>query len=83
MRPRTVAMDILDVLAKVDRATTRKLAEDANCDVSSVSRALPLLLDRRLVEEAGPLPIEAGPPGRRRLLCIPPMTYRLHRRLRT
>ena len=71
-----VLLGILDVLADIPRATCHKIAEDIGCHSDSVRVRIKLdLLPRRLVEPAGVIVI----PGTRRS----PMTYRLHRRVRT
>jgi len=70
-----VALGIIDVLADVERATIRKLAEDIGCHTDTVRvRINDDLLPRRLVESAGKIKT----PGVKKS----PMSYRLHRRLR-
>lgn len=71
---RASAVDIIDVLADVPRATLAKISDDTGRHVTGLYRNLTLLLDRRLIEEAGAVVTY----GTRRTA----MTYRLHPRVR-
>lgn len=69
-----VILGIIDVLADVERATIRKIANEIGCHSDSVRSRMKNLIDRRLVEESGKVTLS----GVKRS----PMTYRLHDRLR-
>jgi DNA-binding IclR family transcriptional regulator len=68
------AVDIFDVLADVPCATLRRIADDTGRDPAGLSRMLPLMIERRLVEPAGYVTVY----GTQRRA----MTYRLHPRVR-